>query len=311
MSIGAEYLASGMAAAGQGLGEGIARYREQRKRDKEIDSAYGAIGDAAEELVKQKVLPEGFLARYMEAGKGGATAKRGVIEGLGVILKYAEQAQMMRQRQASEDRSERYLNLQEGMADERAAKTSAEGRFRGELAKYMAPQTATVGAGPFAMPVPVQRRLSPEFVAGLAARHNVDAPANLRYFMADQEQGQFEPRMIELADGTKMVTTSRNSAMPLRQVAGEQLQVEDWMTGDDRELFMERIQELPIKQAKEVFQIRRQARPEEFRSGNPMEALLAAMMGGGTAAKPAKEKPQASEQSVPVLRFDKRGNPIK
>lgn len=216
--IGGRELGAGIAAAGRSLGDGIAKYRERRKLDKEDDAAFGAVGTAVEHMVKQGSLPEGVLTKYMDISQGGIEQKRGFLRGLGTVLQYVDRAterKAQAERAAADDvRADRYLKLQEGVADERGARIAAEGRFRGDLARYAQPTTTTVGAGSFAVPVPVQPRLSPEFVMGLAARHNVDPPANLRHFISEPPQPAWEPQSFDV-DGTKMVTTSRNSAMPV------------------------------------------------------------------------------------------------
>lgn len=175
MSIGAEFLAQGISSAGRNLGEGIARYREQRRKDKEEAAAFEAFGTALEHGVKQGMLPEGVLSQYMQAGQGTPAQKRGFLEGVANVIRYADQASVAEDRKAARGRADRYLDLQEGYARERGETAAAERSLRSDLQQYLTPSPRSVAG----YPVPEVPQLTPEALAVLSARRGVAVPRDL------------------------------------------------------------------------------------------------------------------------------------
>lgn len=175
MSIGAEFLAQGISSAGRNLGEGIARYREQRRKDKEEAAAFEAFGTALEHGVKQGMLPEGVLSQYMQAGQGTPAQKRGFLEGVANVIRYADQASVAEDRKAARGRADRYLDLQEGYARERGETAAAERGLRSDLQQYLTPSPRSVAG----YPVPEVPQLTPEALAVLSARRGVAVPRDL------------------------------------------------------------------------------------------------------------------------------------
>jgi hypothetical protein len=121
----------------------------------------------------------------------------------------------------------------------------------------------------------------PGMEEAIAAQAGVGTPeATLdRQKMEEARRPPFTPSIVTV-DGRRFVTTSNNSAIPLPALSSGDLPVEPWMLAEDREAFLREIQKLPREAALEVLNLRRQARPEEYRSTNPIDALFAAQNGG-------------------------------
>ena len=283
-------LAGGISDAGKSVGGGLAKWREQRKANREEAAAFDAFGTALEHGVKQKMLPEGVLTKYMTVGQGTPEQKRGFLKGITGVLNYVDQATerkaRMDDRAADNVRANRFAAIQEAQAGRQEAEAGrqeaeATGRsgFMGDVSQFVQPQAVSVPVGGMSLSVPHQRRLSPEMLVGIAAKRGIDVPAGMLRALGDPEQAAFRPEVMDLGDGVTAMTTSRGSAVPVRKPAAGAagLEVEEWMIGEDRGDFMSRIQELSVKQAQAAFQIRRQARPDEFKASNPFDSFSKAM----------------------------------
>lgn len=292
--IGGAALAGGISGAGRGLGNFISKYREQRKADKQSDAAFDAVGSVMGHLEESGVLPKGIAAKYLEAGKGTPEQKRGFLQGIGQVMQFVEQATTRQAREAEakargEDRladnarADAFLKLQEGAADERGAMESGTRGLRGDVAKYLQPGVASVNAGPYSLGLPVMRQLTPEVLAKYSAQRGVPIPQDYLDVVKGPRSSALTPGAADLLEsfdigGVQGVLNKKTGAVLQRSGNAAGLTVEPWMTGENRDEFMANLQDLPIKQAKEVLQIRRQARPGEFRTGNSMDALLAGLL---------------------------------
>ena len=102
---GDAYLAQGISGAGDALAKGLEKFADERKQAKAVESAFGATETAVEHMVKQGVLPPGFLAKFREVGSGTLAQKKAMLETTGAVVRFADQAQTMQARKQAMETS--------------------------------------------------------------------------------------------------------------------------------------------------------------------------------------------------------------
>jgi hypothetical protein len=222
---GDRYLFAGITGAGEAIGEGIRRYRQDRMEGKMLDTEHEQLSRLLAKRMKTAGQPgdEEVIDRLAKYPSMGLGAKRAAVNSLKVELKMADdlareaaverrhsQAMGYQQAGLEVDRGRLLKDLmeRERVAADRDRATQEQQGLNAELAQY------------FGSPETVRAPID-QVVPGMLSRHNAATP-NIAMQLLDQAKAPFRPELIDLGGGVQAMTSSKGSAVPVIKPAAAQ-----------------------------------------------------------------------------------------
>ena len=211
---GDAYLAQGISGAGDALAKGLEKFTEERKQAKAVDSAFGATETAVEHMVKQGVLPPGFLAKFREVGSGTLAQKKAMLETTGAVVRFADQAQTMQARNEAMRVQGEQLNLAKLASERQGTELGAQRKYAQTLAQRLTPYWSG----------DQQQIVTPEFTPALATQAAAEAGAGISpettpALMHYAPRAPWQPTISQVG-GRTVIQTGPNQAQVLPATGG-------------------------------------------------------------------------------------------
>jgi len=227
---GDKYLFDAISGIGRDVGDAVRKYRSEREESQFLDGAFQTMMAGAEPALRAGVVKPEDIKKFDGFAGASLSKKRGMIAQLGFAMNQwgaqTDRGQRKAEADAAAGRADKSIEIQQGQLDlarqGAARQQDSQDRldtFGALVQRFMSTPRFVSAPMPFGpTPVPTQPRLTEQDVARFAAQAGILSPRDADGLLANQRD-QFRPEFGESPDGTPYMTTSRGSAIPIRQGA--------------------------------------------------------------------------------------------